>query len=362
MHEIEDVPQEFIILPLVQPTPDATPINRARIKELCSAGLSECPVEDRCIAWLVLLEVFPANPLEWPNKRALLVDTYQTFVREFGVSDWHEKEIPDHVTPRYFSLTNDRVMWTIHADVCRTLQHIAFFPPDCEAEDAGSFLGAHIHHMRRIERILYIFASVNPTLSYLQGFNELCAPLYFVNNAALHYLGDDPDEAEALSFACLNNLINGTEVNSFYTTMDNSSIIRHKMNRFVDLMRVHLPEVQAVLDAHEIHPLQYCFKWFSLLFAQEHQQPTLLIIWDSLFAHYEDLMNYVSYVTIAHIEELKPKLLAPCTFAELMEGLQRPRVRNIFEVLKRADDFYRADHAPSLRQKILSLFNTLSKF
>jgi hypothetical protein len=132
------------------------------------------------------------------------------------------------------------------------------------------------------------------------------------------------------------------------------------MNRFVRLMRVHLPEVQELLDAHEIDPLQYCFKWFNLLFAQEHQLLTLLIIWDSLFARYDDLMNYVSYVALVHIEELKQMLLSAHTFAELMESLQRPTVWNILEVLKRADELHRADHAPSVRERISSLFKFLT--
>jgi hypothetical protein len=64
MHEIEDERQDFVLLPLVQPTSEDALIDCSRIKALCSTGFSECPVEDRCVVWFVLLEVFPESPLE----------------------------------------------------------------------------------------------------------------------------------------------------------------------------------------------------------------------------------------------------------------------------------------------------------
>lgn len=55
-------------------------------------------------------------------------------------------------------------------------------------------------HWESIERILFIYAKLNPGISYVQGMNELLAPLYFV-------LANDEDEdhrahSEADCFYC----------------------------------------------------------------------------------------------------------------------------------------------------------------
>jgi hypothetical protein len=36
-------------------------------------------------------------------------------------------------------------------------------------------------HWEAIERILFIYAKLNPAIGYVQGMNELIAPLYYVN-------------------------------------------------------------------------------------------------------------------------------------------------------------------------------------
>ena len=35
-------------------------------------------------------------------------------------------------------------------------------------------------HWEAIERLLFIYAKLNPAISYVQGMNELIAPLYYV--------------------------------------------------------------------------------------------------------------------------------------------------------------------------------------
>jgi TBC1 domain family member 13 len=56
-----------------------------------------------------------------------------------------------------------------------------------------------------MKRALFIFAKLNPGLQYVQGMNELYAPLYF-------YFRTDPDpeasqHAEADAFYCFMDLI-----------------------------------------------------------------------------------------------------------------------------------------------------------
>lgn len=55
-----------------------------------------------------------------------------------------------------------------------------------------------------MRRILIIFAKLNPGIRYVQGMNEVLAPLYYVFNT-------DPDlESSVSTFIFLNNFIGST--------------------------------------------------------------------------------------------------------------------------------------------------------
>jgi hypothetical protein len=56
------------------------------------------------------------------------------------MSDWLTREIPDNAPLSYFKMPNDRAIWAIYNDICQTMRHIAFLPPDREAQDAESLI------------------------------------------------------------------------------------------------------------------------------------------------------------------------------------------------------------------------------
>jgi hypothetical protein len=342
----------FTVLPLIQPTPDSQLIDRNAILDLCSTGLSECPPEDRCAAWLVLFRVFPSDPVKWADKESECVEFYRSLLRDFGMIDWDSKGLLKSPRKEITGLDDDKLMMLIHADIARTGRHI-FFLPTVHSDPIGSSddaEGRFTYHMRRLERILYVFARANPPIGYFQGFNELVVPLYFTMVSALYFLGNDILEAEALTFLCFQTLIGGTEINQFYVVHDDSNL-HYRMKLFVDLMRKHLPSVQEILDMQNINPLHYCFRWFNLLFGQEYQLPTLLIIWDALIAHIDDLMNFTYYVGIAHVESIKDGIKKD-DFAETISTLQRGEVKNVYAVLRRANELYRADRTLSFFGKV----------
>jgi hypothetical protein len=352
MHDTDtDTAERFAILPLVQPNPDGSPIDRAAIRGRCRSGLWECPVEDRCIAWLVLLGVFPDDALDWPDTRASLVSEYAALVSDLGTSEWHKVYVPPNPQREFFQVPNDQIMWAVHGDIIRTGRHVFFLPPCAPPDGAPDDMDSRFAlHMRRLERLLYIFAVGHQELQYVQGFNELAAILYFVNMSAVHYLGDDPLEVEALTYYSFKNLMLKTDIISYYTTGNEARVIEAKMSAFFEVVKLHLPDVHEALLELGIVPLHFSYRWFILLFAQDHPLPVLLQIWDSLFAHFDDLMTYVGYVAIAHMEVVHDRVVSG-DFAQALSSLQNPEINNIVPVLKRAADLYRKDHDPTLVEK-----------
>lgn len=85
--------------------------------------------------------------------------------------------------------------------------------------------------------MLFIFAKLNRGLTYVQGMNELLAPLY-------HLLSTDKDRAaaqhaEADSFFCFVALISEFRDN-FCQQLDNSSVgIRATISSLNQLLKVH---------------------------------------------------------------------------------------------------------------------------
>lgn len=219
---------KFEVLPLCQPKPDGEPIDISAIQKLCSRGLDECAPEDRVVAWLVLCGVLPHQPEEWTSFKAEKMAEYADFVDLLKIRDFEQKIYPNYSDNVDFNLPDQYLMELIHGDVVRTQHHIVFLPnPDTEidTEDDESRMLPFHNQMRRIERILYVFAKMNPTLSYMQGFNEICTVLFFAYSSALNYFNNDMNEVETFVFFTFQQIFAVTQLQELFTTQDRSSLI-----------------------------------------------------------------------------------------------------------------------------------------
>ena len=343
----------FIIVPLVNPSFDREMIDFEQIQKLASLGLDGFPPEDRCYAWLALLHIYPKNPLLWQDKQIEAKKVYFDFVQLCKLEDWHTKFFPNQCPdPEVFGLSNNPLMGIIHGDLVRTGRSIFFldsFPLEgieSHADEQDLAIYQWSGHIRRLERILYTFGTVNKGLSYMQGFNELIVPFYWVMTKASVLFRNDLDLIEALSFECFTTLLNETSLNEFYTTTDQSSIILHRLEDFNQLFMHHFPKVYKIIHDLDIHPVLYCFRWFNLLFSQEHDLPNLVLIWDSLFAHFDHLMDYVFYVALGHIAQVKDQL-KPTSSAATLTILQHLQISSPKEPLQIANALWELDHAPT---------------
>ena len=345
MDSIHDQP-EFVIMPLVQPNEEESEIDIIQIKKYAMSTLTEYPPEDRSLAWLVLSGLYTRIPNFWPEKKEKLIKDYWLFVKDFGVENWVNEKVPDHILPEDIHAPNQQLMGQIHCDIVRTGRHILFFPPEtnlsinpAEKDPRARFQP----FMRRIERILYIFGSLNVGYSYTQGFNELVSPLYYVMLKATALFRNDNDVIEALTFSLLHQLITSTPLHEMYTTQDKSSIIIHKLEEFTNLIKTHLPNVHKILQQLKVHPALYCYRWFNLLFAQEYEMPSLLQLWDTIFAHIDDILQWAFYIGLAQLKIIE-KNLDPNDFSTTISVLQNLQINDVSSVINWAVHFYNIDH------------------
>ncbi|OHT08729.1 TBC1 domain family protein [Tritrichomonas foetus] len=363
MEENDDnIPREspqFLILPLVQPGQDDS-IDTNKIRELTALGLDYAQPEDRCLAWLVLLGIYPKNAKQWPETLQELVTLYQTYVDVCNIGDWLTKRFEAHITDiEVFGVGDNAMMALIHGDIVRTGRHIYLLP--CTDDDGSSSGSVNLYagHLRRLERILYILGNINKNMSYMQGFNELAVPFYYVTHSAKSLFEDD-FVAEAVSFHMLHQLVSSTEMKDLFTTDDRSSILLGKLDGFNTILEKHVPQAFKIITEYKIPCVCYCYRWFSLMFSQEYTLPELLQIWDSLFTQFENIVDYEFYVGAAQIDMVMDDLVGK-DYPETLEILQNIKIRNIYQLLSKANQWWRKDHDPTLIEAVASTVSNAVK-
>ncbi|XP_027939139.1 TBC1 domain family member 13-like isoform X1 [Vigna unguiculata] len=162
----------------------------------------------------------------------------------------------------------------IDRDVKRTHPDIHFFSGDSQLAKSNQ---------DALKSILIIFAKLNPGIRYVQGMNEVLAPLFYV-------FKNDPDEenaafAEADTFFCFVELLSGFQDN-FCQQLDNSIVgIRSTITRLSQLLKEHDEELWRHLEVTtEVNPQFYAFRWITLLLTQEFNFSDILHIWDVILS------------------------------------------------------------------------------
>ncbi|KAF9347282.1 hypothetical protein BGX34_003256 [Mortierella sp. NVP85] len=138
-------------------------------------------------------------------------------------------------------------------------------------------------HWEAIERILFIYAKLNPGVGYVQGMNEILGPLYYL-------LANDPDEisrahAEAESF-WLFHLLMAHFRDHFVRSLDRdrTSGIGSSIARMNSRLRQFDEQIWQNLEGKGIAPEYYGFRWLTVLCTQEFEMPDVWRIWDSILA------------------------------------------------------------------------------
>ena len=208
------------------------PIFESDIRIYAFNGLPD--QKTRSNVWKMLLRSYPYQPSKWEEARKTNVDQYSVFANEFIFSKNKElgkedcKELPNPIdaswkrsadyNPAEDDGTNE-CKWSrefgdtemreiIWKDTNRTYSDIPFF---------------NTHNRQVLARLLYIFGKLNKGVQYVQGMNELLAPLLYVFAEAEGQLeGEVSEEVEADTFFAFLNLMSETR-DLFIKQMDSST-------------------------------------------------------------------------------------------------------------------------------------------
>lgn len=215
------------------------------LKPLCEGGsLFDCDIREyaynglpdsatRSLVWKLLLNAYPKTPSKWGETDQKNLHMYSEFVEEFILSRNREigrgesKLVPSPIdaswkrrldyNPEEEDPTSNESKWSrdfgdskireiIWKDVERTYSDTPFF------RDFNKDVMA---------RLLFVYGKLNSGIGYVQGMNELLAPLLFVC-AEDRTAGCVSEQTEANVFFAFNTLMSETR-DLFIHEMDTSS-------------------------------------------------------------------------------------------------------------------------------------------
>ena len=380
------------------------------------------PEEFRPMVWKLLLGYLPfENRLEWPKVLRDKRVTYYTFLNELI----HEPTQQEWDAVDANSLGNDyealfeelEMLDQIDMDVRRTLPDLAFFQspiPSSTSPITGSTnddypkvnskralfrrlellkkqqdaFGSHSRqrsdsgqsidlHWEAIERILYLYATLNPGISYVQGMNEVVGPIYYV-------LANDPNldnrsHAEADTFFLFTQVMSEFR-DHFIRVLDNvkgrrpsrmskrsissnesqsipadAVALQTGIGNTMDRLMKKLKQVDLVLykdlKAKKLEPIYFAFRWLSVLFTQEFSLPDVICIWDSLISdtathvaeyespndrkpRYDFLINF----GCAMLTSIRDQLLCS-SFSDCLKMLQNYPLADLNSILVKAHEY-----------------------
>eukprot|EP00897_Mesotaenium_endlicherianum_P007196 jgi/Mesen1/6504/ME000332S05508 len=247
-------------------------------------------------------------------------------------SVWHRffqarARFPPHPAPLFFFWDTEMVE-QIDRDVKRTHPDLSFF----NGQDAAS-----LQTQEAMRRVLFIFAKLNPGIRYVQGMNEVLAPLLYV--FASDSNPSHAAHAEADGFFAFVALL-GDFRDNFCQQLDDSSVgIRATIAALDELLRAHDHQLWRHLHfTAKVNPQFYAFRWITLLLTQEFNFADILRLWDSLLSNTDGPMEILLRVCCSMLVCLRARLLAG-DFTTDLKLLQNYPPTDIGVILQTAEQF-----------------------
>ena len=186
-------------------------------------------------------------------------------------------------------------------------------------------------HSDVIERIIYIYCKLNKQVGYVQGMNELIAPIYYCfsidNTVSL-------ENVEADTFWCFTFLMKDVK-KIFLKESDNSEggILDRVFT--LDLIVSHLQkDIYKILSKNNVNIFHFAFSWINIFFCQEFIMPDIIRLWDIIFSE-QDRFSFVYFFSMA-ILQIKLKKIEKKEFSTIISELRNLEKENIEQIISLA--------------------------
>jgi hypothetical protein len=313
--------------------------NTKNLKIFSEDGIpDEIPIL-RSIIWKINFGYLPINNEEWTkileDKRSSyfyykdiftkkLQEEYKLY-KDYNTMSKEDKEKID-------KKTNKALLEQIRKDVNRTHNQMDFFFKsidennqltkkelmemmenriNCSMKNVNDIYKINIKetHADAIVRILFIYSYFFPDLSYVQGMNEIIAPIYYIFSFDKTY-GVEPsiENIEADTFWTFNCLM--TQVKDIFNReKDDKDIgLSGKVKRLKLMLKIVDSQLYEHFEKYKLEYSTFAYRWFILFFSQEFLMIDILRLWDYIFAQEDKFLNCY-FISLAVLLLKKDELL-----------------------------------------------------
>ena len=319
----------------------------------------------RSIVWKINLGYLSINNEEWENILSDKRNSYfyykniiqKNLLEEFKLFENYSnmsKEEKEDLDKK----TNKLLLEQICKDVNRTHNQMDFFfkPTDennklsqkelieimdnrrnCSMKDINDIYKINIKetHADVIARILYIYSKFFPDISYVQGMNEIIAPIYYVFSFDKTYgVEDSVKNIEADVFWTFNSLMEQIKNNFNSEKNQDDTGIGGKVQKFKKMLQNIDLQLYQHFEAFNVEYYTFAYRWFILFFSQEFLMIDILRLWDYLFSSDDKFFNCY-FVSLA-VLELKRDDLLVSDLSGILSNLKSLKGLNVEDIISLA--------------------------
>ena len=178
-------------------------------------------------------------------------------------------------------------------------------------------------------RILFIYGKKYPEVRYVQGMNEILAPILYCFSSDQNpyfYLHVEED-----TYNCFETFMNEIK-DIFIRSKDNTETgIQTRLKNLMMIIKFFDRDLFNHLMNEKVELQYFAFRWYSLFFTQEFEMPDILRLWDSLLS--EDKFEFMNMICTAIIKMKRQEILQN-DFAGIMLTIQNFEMIEIENLIK----------------------------
>lgn len=185
-------------------------------------------------------------------------------------------------------------------------------------------------HFDILGRILYVYSKLNKDVSYVQGMNEILAPIYYcyASESSLSGVIINVEADTFWSFAILMDDIKPIFIKE--KDKEKNGIFGH-MSIFQKIIEKYDIELYKKLIQSDGSLFYISFKWFSLFFSQDLFMSDILRLWDIIFCE-RNRFSFVYYFALGILKS-KKELIVKQDYLGIMKSLQTIEYNDINDLI-----------------------------
>ena len=295
--------------------------DKKKIISLCEKGLPDDLPELRSLIWKINLGYLPLNKEEWDQileSKRIAYQKYRNSIIEKLKKELElykgYKDMSKEEKKALDKKTHKTILEEITKDTNRTHTEMNFFfkPVDknntfteeeiiklvenkrnCTLKNINDTYKINIilTHSDIVSRILFIYSKFEPSISYIQGMNEILAPIYYCYSFDTFNDEQSIENVEADAFWSFYNIMNELR-DLFDKNQDKKDVgINGKVKRIKNMLKIIDNKLYEHLNEMNFDFSLIVFKWISLMFSQDFMMMDLLRIWDYILCNDNKLKN-----------------------------------------------------------------------